>query len=135
MTEFKNKLGLKLSSDDISKMFEAIDIDNSGSIDYSEFIAAFLDTVVIKQEKYLKEAFQRIDSVFLDLLLIFSLFKFIWFFILLYFFKDNSGKISKHELKELLGSDTFSLGKLDINELITQADKDNDGEVNYKKYS
>jgi hypothetical protein len=30
---------------------------------YLEFIAAFLDTVVIKQEKFLKEAFQKIDKV------------------------------------------------------------------------
>lgn len=63
MNEFKSKLGLKLTPDQISKMFDAMDIDKSGSIDYTEFIAAFLDTVVIKQEKYLKEAFQRIDLV------------------------------------------------------------------------
>ncbi len=63
MTEFKSKLGLKLTNDQIVKMFDAMDIDKSGSIDYTEFIAAFLDTVVLKQEKYLKEAFQKIDLV------------------------------------------------------------------------
>lgn len=63
MNEFKTKLGLKLTADQIAKMFDAMDIDKSGSIDYTEFIAAFLDTVVMKQEKYLKEAFQRIDLV------------------------------------------------------------------------
>ena len=85
MTEFKKSLNLKLTNEQVSKMFDAMDIDKSGQIDYSgiskiditfnsklscslEFIAAFLDTVVVKQEKYLKEAFQRIDSVisFLD---------------------------------------------------------------------
>ena len=63
MTEFKSKLGLKLTSDQIVKMFDAMDIDKSGCIDYTEFIAAFLDTVILKQEKYLKEAFQKIDLV------------------------------------------------------------------------
>lgn len=29
----------------------------------------------------------------------------------------------------LLGSDTFSIGKIDIDELVNQADKDKDGEV------
>lgn len=109
MSEFKKNLNLKLTQDQIVKMFDAMDIDKSGQIDYSEFIAAFLDTVVIKQEKYLKEAFQRIDL-------------------------DKSGKISKSELKTLLGNDTFSLGKLDIDELINQADRDKDGEIDYSEF-
>lgn len=58
-------LGLKLTNEQISKMFDAMDIDKSGTIDYTEFIAAFLDTVVMKQEKYLKDAFLRIDQVLL----------------------------------------------------------------------
>lgn len=63
MNEFKSLLGLKLTNEQIGKMFDAMDIDKSGTIDYTEFIAAFLDTVVVKQEKYLKEAFMRIDTV------------------------------------------------------------------------
>lgn len=63
MNEFKERLQLKLTGEQISKIFDAMDIDRSGSIDYTEFIAAFLDTVVMKQEKFLKEAFQRIDLV------------------------------------------------------------------------
>lgn len=48
--------------------------------------------------------------------------------------KDGSGKISKDELKALLGSDTFSLGQLNIDELIDQADTDKDGEINYSEF-
>jgi len=44
MNEF-TKLGMvkkKLSKKEIINLFQAIDIDRSGSIDYTEFIAAFM---------------------------------------------------------------------------------------------
>jgi hypothetical protein len=31
-----------------------MDFDNSGQIDYTEFIASFLDSTIIKNEKFLK---------------------------------------------------------------------------------
>ena len=35
MTEFKKSLNLKLTTEQVSKMFDAMDIDKSGQIDYS----------------------------------------------------------------------------------------------------
>lgn len=59
-----------------------MDIDKSGEIDYSgiiysyinkfvkEFIATFLDNMIYKDEKYLKETFEKFDLVHIFKLLI-----------------------------------------------------------------
>ena len=40
----RKEVNLKLNQEDIDEIFAAMDFDNSGFIDYSEFIASFLDT-------------------------------------------------------------------------------------------
>ena len=57
-----------------------MDLDHSGQIDYSEFIATFIELSVHKNEKYLRETFARFD-------------------------KDGNGKINKEELKQILYKD------------------------------
>lgn len=41
-------MNVKLTEDDISQIFTAMDFDNSGFIDYTEFIASFLDCQLMK---------------------------------------------------------------------------------------
>lgn len=55
-------------------ILEAADTDNSGSIDYTEFLAATIDQKTFMRDDYLKTAFNMFD-------------------------KDGSGKISVDELK------------------------------------
>jgi calcium-dependent protein kinase len=43
------------------EVLRAADVDQSGSIDYTEFIAATLDSQVYMKEEYLKAAFDMFD--------------------------------------------------------------------------
>ena len=57
MGEF-TKLGVvKLKKNEVKQLFKAIDINNSGEIDYTEFIASFLGTKATSDEKYLMATF------------------------------------------------------------------------------
>lgn len=47
-----------LTKKDAIELFQAIDVDQSGEIDYTEFIAAFMGIKLRSDEKYLRQAFQ-----------------------------------------------------------------------------
>jgi calcium-dependent protein kinase len=54
-----SKLGMtNLTKKDAIELFQAIDVDQSGEIDYTEFIAAFMGIKLRSDEKYLRQAFQ-----------------------------------------------------------------------------
>lgn len=63
--------------EDILENLKLADTDGSGQIDYTEFIAATLDSQVYMREEYLKAAFDMFD-------------------------KDGSGKIDNEEVLEML---------------------------------
>ena len=67
----------KLTEEDMEKAMAVIDSNQNGYIDYTEFIAACLQSYNYLQENHLKTAF-------------------------MYFDKDGSGTISKDELKQCL---------------------------------
>lgn len=58
-------------------MMKAADTDNSGTINYTEFIAATLEASIYNREENLRNAFNKFDM-------------------------DGSGKISIEELKQML---------------------------------
>ena len=64
--------------EDIEKIFKSIDTDNSGNIEYTEFISASIEKNI-----YLKEAFKLFDA-------------------------DGSGKISRAEIVKVLHMDKHS---------------------------
>lgn len=79
-------------------------------IDYTEFIAACLQSYNYLQENHLRSAFA-------------------------YFDKDNSGSISKDELRVCLQSDDFTLTDEQINELMgSGVDANNDGQIDYQEF-
>jgi calcium-dependent protein kinase len=55
--------GKKMSSEQIDAIFEKVDIDMSGSIDYNEFLIATINESKILSERNLKEAFEFMDRV------------------------------------------------------------------------
>lgn len=46
----KKEVNIKLNQSDIDQIFAAMDFDNSGYIDYTEFIASFIDCTIVKND-------------------------------------------------------------------------------------
>ena len=96
-----------LNQEEIKKLFEKIDVDHSGKIDYTEFIAASLERRVYLKKEKLFEAFTSLD-------------------------KDKNGQISYAELMKILKleskEDPF------VTKLINLADKNGDGNIDYKEF-
>ena len=89
-------------------MFKAVDSDNSGFIDYSEFVVAAMNEKQLTTNDKLQAAFKMFD-------------------------KDGSGVISASEIKEVLG---FG-GNLDnnaIDAIIKQVDENGDGEISFEEF-
>ena len=111
LEEFKK--GLKeiksqnFSEQEISEFFSSIDTDKNNKIDYTEFLAATLEKKTYLQKERLFEAFCMID-------------------------KDNNGKITKNELKSVLQLESAD-DKL-IADLMSKADTDNDGVIDYQDF-
>ena len=82
-----------------------MDTDRSGSIDYTQFLAASLDEKIYLTEKRLYEAFLALDT-------------------------DGSGKIGRNEIKRILNSENDDK----IDELIKKIDKNGDGEIDYNEF-
>jgi hypothetical protein len=74
------------------------DVDNNGTIDYGEFIAATLHLNKVEREDHLFAAFQ-------------------------YFDKDGSGYITADELQ--VACEEFGLGDVQLEDLIGEVDQDN----------
>lgn len=51
-----------------------------------------------------------------------------------YFDKDNSGSITKEELKDCLKSDDFTLDDSEIDKLLAGVDQDGDGQIDYVEF-
>jgi Ca2+-binding EF-hand superfamily protein len=52
--KFSNLGASNLTQEDGKRLFEAIDIDFSGEIDYTEFIASFMGLKLKNDKKYLR---------------------------------------------------------------------------------
>lgn len=80
----RKEVNLKLTKDDIDQIFSAMDFDNSGYIDYSEFIASFLDCSSYMNDTFLRKEFNKLDS-------------------------DKDGKLNKSDIESIVRLDTVSL--------------------------
>jgi calcium-dependent protein kinase len=67
------------TNEEIEKIFTGLDVDGTGKIGYTEFLAATLEAQGFAREDMLLEAFDRLDS-------------------------DDSGYISEANLRDILGS-------------------------------
>ena len=90
-------------------IMNVMDSNNNGYIDYTEFIAACLQSYNYLKETHLKSAFT-------------------------YFDKDGSGTISLDELKACLQSEDFTIDEPTITSLLKEVDVNNDGVVDYKEF-
>ncbi|XP_039068373.1 calcium-dependent protein kinase 20-like [Hibiscus syriacus] len=101
------KVGSNLKDSEINGLMQAADIDNSGTIEYSEFIAAMLHLNKIQKEDHLFAAFN-------------------------YFDKDGSGYITPDELQQ--ACEQFGLHDVHLEDDIRDVDQDNDGRINYSEF-
>jgi len=99
--------------DDFAAIFASMDSDGSGCIDYTEFIAATIEKRTYMQEDVCWGAFRVFDL-------------------------DGNGKISKEELKKVLGSleegDASKIVGQNIEQLIAEVDTDGDGEIDFDEF-
>lgn len=94
------------TDEDYRKLFDSIDMDGSGKIRYTEFLASTIEAHGAISEQRLAEAFDRIDA-------------------------DDSGYISKENLRELLGTE---LPQEEIDSIIEEADLTKDGKISYSEF-
>ena len=109
MVGYDQFFGKNMEKDDIIKMFNAVDIDGSGFIDYSEFVVAAMNEKNLLTNEKLQAAFRMFD-------------------------KDGSGFISSEEIKEILGFGK-TLSEEAVNEVIKQVDANGDGEISFDEFS
>jgi calcium-dependent protein kinase len=88
----------------IKEIFESIDVAGNQKIMFTEFIAATIEARGLIAEDRIAEAFDRLDS-------------------------DDSGFISKENLKEFLGDD---ITDAELKDVMKEADVDKDGKISYK---
>ncbi len=93
--------GCMLTEEDIEMAMNVMDSNKNGYIDYTEFIAACLQSYNYLQENHLKTAFS-------------------------YFDKDSSGTISLDELKQCLQNEDFTMPEESIAALLDEVDINND---------
>ena len=101
--------GKNMDKGDIEKMFDAVDIDRSGYIDYSEFVVAAMNEKQLLTDDKLRSAFKMFD-------------------------KDGSGLISANEIKEVLGFGK-TLSEEAVNEIVKQVDANGDGEISFEEFA
>ena len=90
----------------IEQIFKTIDTDNSGVINYTEFLAASIDKRIYLQEDKLRDAFKLFDE-------------------------DKSGKISKSEISKIL---KFKKSGAEMTKLFEKYDLNGDGEIDFEEF-
>lgn len=92
----------------MDRIFKLVDVDNSGEIDFSEFVTATVNRGQLLQEEKLRAAFSMYD-------------------------KDNSGMISTDEIKEVLGVGK-SITEDVWAQIVKEVDENGDGEVSFEEF-
>nr|XP_043626654.1 calcium-dependent protein kinase 26-like [Erigeron canadensis] len=101
------RFGSNLKESEIYDLMQSADIDNNGIIDYEEFVAATLHMNQVDRENHLFAAFS-------------------------YFDKDDSGYITLDELQQACKE--FGLDCVHLEEIIKEADQNNDGRIDYNEF-
>jgi calcium-dependent protein kinase len=108
LEELKNAINLnpEVHVMNIEQIFKTIDTDNSGVINYTEFLAASIDKRIYLQEDKLRDAFKLFDE-------------------------DKSEKISKSEISKVL---KFKKSGAEMTKLFEKYDLNGDGEIDFEEF-
>ena len=88
-------------------MFEEIDIDKNGTIDYTEFVMATMSDKQMMTTEKLQQAFRLFD-------------------------RDGNGSIEASEIRQVLGDSKMSPEQID--DIIQEVDKNGDGEIQFDEF-
>ena len=108
LAKYRETMSSGSAEKEVADIMTRVDTNNSGFIDYTEFLAASLD-----KAKHLSQ--QNLETTF-------SLFD-----------KDGSGKISAEELRGMLEG-AVGEGDLRLRQLIQEVDQNGDGEIDLKEF-
>ena len=109
--ELEAGLGHKENAESLISILKAADTDKSGSIDYTEFLAATMDQQTYMRNDYMRTAFNMFDQ-------------------------DGSGSISTDELKAILTSDEVK-GVVQEEQLLKymkEIDANGDGQIDFDEF-
>lgn len=105
--EFKEALMVyQFTDEELEYMFEALDIDCTSKVHYSEFLAGSLEAHGNIDEARIAEAFDRLDS-------------------------DDSGFITVENLREFLG---HNISREYLDSIIDEADQTKDHKIDYQEF-
>ena len=106
---FKRVFNSKNAEDEVDEIMEAVDKNHNGIIDYSEFVMATINREKLLNEQRLEMAFRIFD-------------------------RDNSGQITKEDLKEILGGDKLEISDDLWEAMIDDFDVDGDGLISLEEF-
>ncbi len=122
----------------LTRVFEDIDADNSGSICSDELLKAFHSTLSLTVTKEDVNNFIHTSDVTGDGLLDFDEFCAFYRQQLMVVFctldKDKSGNINVHELKDAFNQLGYKVTKREVNALLSQVDANKDGVVDFDEF-
>lgn len=108
--EVMRSLGHKPTEEALRVMVDEVDADGNGNIDFAEFLTLMARRMKAKDSQAeILEAFKVFD-------------------------KDNSGKISVKELREVMTSLGEKLTEGEVEEMIKDADTNGDGEIDINEF-
>ena len=103
-------LGQNPSEEELKQMIREVDLDGNGRIDFKEFICLMVEKMKgTDTEEELKEAFKVFD-------------------------RDGNGYITSHELRHIMTNLGEGLTPEEVEEMIKEADLDNDGQIDYNEF-
>ena len=106
---YRDHYGHQISNEQIDTMFDAVDTDRSGFIDYTEFCVASANEKALLTNERLSAAFKMFD-------------------------KDHSGMITPDEIRTVLANGAASIPATVIDSIIKQVDQNGDGEISLEEF-